>query len=135
MEPAFPLPAHQILSITNSDVISCMTDNLTLMALHHIPLIHPGDDLSVVIINALQENNMVLQDGDKLVLAQKIVSKATGRIVDLRQVTPGKHALALARKTDKDPRLVEVILGESNSVLQNIAPVGLWQMQVLMRRM
>ncbi|MCP4071224.1 MAG: coenzyme F420-0:L-glutamate ligase [Hyphomicrobiales bacterium] len=95
-----------------------MTDQLTLEAIHNVPLIRPGDDLSLIITNALQESNLVLQDGDILVLAQKIVSKATGRVVDLREVHPGRRALELAEETDKDPRLVEVILSESKSVIR-----------------
>ncbi|MCP4047379.1 MAG: coenzyme F420-0:L-glutamate ligase [Gammaproteobacteria bacterium] len=95
-----------------------MTDQLTLEVIHNVPLICSGDDLSVIITIALSDNGMVLRDGDILVLAQKIVSKATGCFVDLKKITPSQRALELAKETEKDPRLVEVILTESKSVIR-----------------
>ena len=92
--------------------------SLTLTPLPGLPLISPGDDLASLIIHALDRANLVLLDGDILVLAQKIVSKAEGRLVDLSLVTPSPQALELAECTAKDPRLVEVILRESRQVLR-----------------
>jgi coenzyme F420-0:L-glutamate ligase/coenzyme F420-1:gamma-L-glutamate ligase len=92
--------------------------SLTLMPLSGIPLIRRGDDLTDIIVAALRENNIALQDGDILVLAQKIVSKAEGRLVNLVTVTASPHALELAAKTEKDARLVELILQESSEVLR-----------------
>jgi coenzyme F420-0:L-glutamate ligase/coenzyme F420-1:gamma-L-glutamate ligase len=91
---------------------------LTLTSLPGLPLISPGDDLAALILHALDQANIALLDGDILVLAQKIVSKAEGRLVDLSQVTPSPRALELAECTAKDPRLVEVILRESHQVLR-----------------
>lgn len=91
---------------------------LTLTPLTGIPLIQPGDDLADVILQALSNNELELQDGDILVLAQKIVSKAEGRRVNITSVTPSNRAQQLAAKAGKDPRLVEVILSESKSVLR-----------------
>ena len=91
---------------------------LTLTALQHIPLIRHGDDLADIVVRALAKNQISLEDHDILVYAQKIVSKAEGRAVNLASVTPSPPALALAEKTDKDPRLVELILQESNEVLR-----------------
>jgi coenzyme F420-0:L-glutamate ligase / coenzyme F420-1:gamma-L-glutamate ligase len=91
---------------------------LTLTALPDLPLIQPGDNLTGIILQALQQSNLQLADGDVLVLAQKIVSKAENRLVDLRTVSPSPAALELAAKTDKDPRLAELILRESNAVLR-----------------
>lgn len=91
---------------------------LILTPLPGLPLVQPGDDLSALILQGLQQAGLTLQDGDILVLAQKIVSKAEGRLVNLAQVTPSPRALELAAQTAKDPRLVEVILGESRSVLR-----------------
>ena len=71
-----------------------------------------------MILQALDRAHLSLLDGDILVLAQKIVSKAEGRLVDLAQVTPSPQALELAECTAKDPRLVEVILHESRQVLR-----------------
>ena len=95
-----------------------MTDRLTLIALDGVPLIEPGDDLAAVIAGALEASGERLAAGDVLVLAQKIVSKAEGRIVELSGVTPGAEAQALAAKTEKDPRLVELILRDSRAVVR-----------------
>ena len=91
---------------------------LTLTALQGIPLIQPGDDLAGVILSALQRSGLALQDGDILVLAQKIVSKAEGRLVNLGGITPSPRAQELAQQADKDPRLVELVLQESREVLR-----------------
>ena len=91
---------------------------LTLVALGNFPLIKPGDDLARIIKGNLEVNNITLQDGDILVIAQKIISKAEGRQVALDTVQPREQALELGRLTDKDPRIVELILQESNQVLR-----------------
>lgn len=91
--------------------------SLTLHAVSGIPLIQTGDDLSQIILKALHEDDLVLADGDVLVLAQKIVSKSEGRWAKLSSVTPSEHAIDLAQKVDKDPRLVELILSESVEVI------------------
>jgi coenzyme F420-0:L-glutamate ligase/coenzyme F420-1:gamma-L-glutamate ligase len=91
---------------------------LTLTPLPGLPLISPGDDLALLILQVLDRAQIALADGDILVLAQKIVSKAEGRLVDLTQVTPSPRAVELAERTAKDPRLVEVILSESSQVLR-----------------
>ncbi len=91
---------------------------LTLTALSEIPLIKPGDDLIKIILDSLSVSKIALQKGDVLVLAQKIVSKVEGRLVNLNDVKPSDQALALSKKTEKDPRLVELILNESNEVLR-----------------
>lgn len=92
--------------------------SLILTPLQHIPLIRHGDDLADIVVNALPENNIALEDNDILVFAQKIVSKAEGRAVNLGTVTPSSRALHLAKETEKDARLVELILEESNEVLR-----------------
>lgn len=94
---------------------------LTLTPLTNIPLIRQGDDLADIIVNALRATDVQVQDGDILVIAQKIVSKAEGRMVNLATVTPSPKALDLARTTEKDPRIVELILQESNEVLRTRA--------------
>ena len=91
---------------------------LTLAPLSEIPLIRRGDNLADIVLNALQENIIVLEDNDILVFAQKIVSKAEGRAVNLVSVTPSQRAIELAEQTEKEPRLVELILQESNEVLR-----------------
>jgi coenzyme F420-0:L-glutamate ligase / coenzyme F420-1:gamma-L-glutamate ligase len=91
----------------------------TLFALTGIPLIQPGDDLAALIIAAIERAGLPPEQGDVLVVAQKVVSKAENRFVDLAGVTPSERATALAREIGKDPRLVEVILAESRSVLRS----------------
>jgi coenzyme F420-0:L-glutamate ligase/coenzyme F420-1:gamma-L-glutamate ligase len=91
---------------------------LTLTPLTNIPLIRHGDNLADIIFCALRETAIQLQDGDILVLAQKIVSKAEGRTVNLETVIPSGRALELAESTQKDPRVVELILRESNEILR-----------------
>ena len=91
---------------------------LTLTPLPGLPLVSPGDDLALLILQALDRATIALADGDIVVLAQKIVSKAEGRLVDLKQVIPSARALELAERTAKDPHLVEVILSESSQVLR-----------------
>ena len=91
---------------------------LTLTPLPEIPLIAPGDDLASIIEQGLSRAGLSLQDGDVLVLAQKIVSKAEGCLVNLASIQPSPQALELARQAAKDPRLVEVILRESRAVLR-----------------
>lgn len=96
-----------------------MAGTLTLKALRGIPSITPGDDLCEVIASSLAASGEALADGDVLVIAQKIVSKAEGRIVDLNTVTPGDKARELAMATVKDARMVELILSESRSVIRS----------------
>lgn len=91
---------------------------LRLIALPGIPLVAEGNDIAALILDALVACGEALHDGDVLVIAQKIVSKAEGRAVRLATVTPSARAIALAKETGKDPRLVELILGESDEVLR-----------------
>ena len=76
----------------------------------------PGDDVAGLLLAALDRAGLALRDGDVVAIAQKIVSKAEGRLVDLAEVEPGERARQLAGQTDKDPRLVELILRESDEV-------------------
>jgi len=93
--------------------------DLVLTPLGGIPMVKAGDDLAAIILAVLRASERSLQAGDVLVLAQKIVSKAEGRAVDLRTVTPSARALKLGEACEKDPRLVELILSESTDVLRH----------------
>jgi coenzyme F420-0:L-glutamate ligase / coenzyme F420-1:gamma-L-glutamate ligase len=93
--------------------------SLELMALSGFPLVQPGTNLLELICHLTQTHGPQLMDHDVVVIAQKVISKAEGRYVDLAGVTPGEEALALAFKVRKDPRLVEVILGESRRILRH----------------
>jgi coenzyme F420-0:L-glutamate ligase/coenzyme F420-1:gamma-L-glutamate ligase len=93
------------------------------VALPHFPLVQPGDDLAMLVLGSLSKAGLAIQRGDVLVVAQKIVSKAENRIVDLARVEPSPRALELASIVHKDPRLVQVILAESRRVVRARANV------------
>ena len=90
---------------------------LSLRAIPGLPMFAPGDDLATLLGDAMQAAPPA--DGDVLVIAQKIVSKAEGRIVEIAAVTPSARAIALAEEVGKDPRVVEVILGEAVRVVRS----------------
>lgn len=89
---------------------------LSLIALPGIPHVQPGDDLARLIVTSLKLAQLALEPGDILVITSKLVSKAEGRFVDLRTVTPSARAQEVAQTTRKDPRLVELILRESTAI-------------------
>ncbi len=91
---------------------------LSLTALTGIKLVEPGDDLGAIAVAAFAANGILPEAGDVLVVAQKIVSKAEGRYVDVTTVEPSDRAIALAAEVDKDPRFVEVVLSESKRVVR-----------------
>ncbi len=91
---------------------------LELFAPSGFPLIRPDDALDEIILDVLKHNSLSLRDGDILVLAQKIVSKAEGRYVRLAEVDASRAARDLAEQCGKDPRLVELILRESERVVR-----------------
>ena len=92
---------------------------VTLTPIANIPRLRPGDDLAAIVIAACEAERVTLADHDVLVVAQKAVSKAEGRHVDLAGVKPSQRARSLAAEVDKDPRLVEVILSESKRVVRH----------------
>ncbi len=92
--------------------------SLVLTALKNIPLIRRDDHLADILVSSLQASEIELQNDDILVLAQKIVSKTEGRMINLATVTPSERAKELALKTEKDARVVELMLQESNEVLR-----------------
>ncbi|MCC2655290.1 MAG: F420-0--gamma-glutamyl ligase [Panacagrimonas sp.] len=96
---------------------------LTFVALEGLPEIHPGDDLVSLMLDAAQRDAGfgVLNDGDVIVLAQKIVSKSEDRFVALASVEPSAEAQVLATTCRKDPRLVELVLRESSEIVR-VAP-------------
>jgi coenzyme F420-0:L-glutamate ligase/coenzyme F420-1:gamma-L-glutamate ligase len=96
-----------------------MTDRLSLFALPDLPMVRAGDDLPALIAAGLARIGLLPTDGDVIVVAQKIVSKAEGRSVVLAEVTPSPQAEALAQEVGKDPRLVQVILAESARIVRS----------------
>jgi len=95
-----------------------MSGQLTITGLKGVPLIKPGDDLGAIALAAYRATGLDPADGDVLVIAQKIVSKAEDRMVDVAGVDPSKAAIALAAEVEKDPRLVEMILSESRRIVR-----------------
>src|SRR5882672_2549367 len=93
--------------------------DVRLFRLPGLPEIQPGDDLSAQITNAARKARMHFENGDILVVAQKIVSKAEGAVVRLATVGPSPQARAIAERQKKDPRLVEVILKESRRLVRS----------------
>jgi coenzyme F420-0:L-glutamate ligase/coenzyme F420-1:gamma-L-glutamate ligase len=89
---------------------------LELSALPGLPLVGAGDDLAALVAEGLERASIALRDGDVVVIASKVVSRAEGRFVDLTTVEPSERALAAAATTGKDARLCELILRESQQV-------------------
>jgi coenzyme F420-0:L-glutamate ligase/coenzyme F420-1:gamma-L-glutamate ligase len=93
---------------------------ITCLALPALPSVAPGDDLASLIAAAAPED---LSDGDLLVVAHKVVSKAEGRVRKLGDIEPGARARELAAEHSKDPRLVQAILDESAELVRAVAGV------------
>lgn len=91
---------------------------VSLIPIPNLPLVQPGDDLAALLVERLAAAGERFLPGDVLVVAQKIVSKAEGRLVRLDDVHPGAEALRLAAEVGRDPRVVQVVLDESRSVLR-----------------
>ena len=114
-------PSRGILATKSSKVRSSCSP-IELIAVPGLPEIHRGDDLAALIVKHAQLAGISLQDGDVLVAAQKIISKAEGRVVHLSSVKPSPRAVRVAAKLKKDPRFVEIVLRESRRVVRP-APV------------
>jgi coenzyme F420-0:L-glutamate ligase / coenzyme F420-1:gamma-L-glutamate ligase len=95
-----------------------MTEALQVMPVRGLSEIAIGDRLGELIVRALEEGRRELGEGDVVVIAQKAVSKAEGRVRDLREVDPGEEAQGLAKRLHKDPRLIELVLRESREVIR-----------------
>jgi coenzyme F420-0:L-glutamate ligase / coenzyme F420-1:gamma-L-glutamate ligase len=96
-----------------------LAGTVTLAPFRGIKLVEPGDDLGAITVEAFIANGLVPEASDVLVVAQKVVSKAEGRYVDVTTVSPSERAIELARELDKDPRFVEVVLSESKRVVRH----------------
>jgi len=93
-------------------------NELTLLALPGVPEVRSGDSLCALVLDAIDRAGRGLCTGDVLIVAQKIVSKAEGRQVALRDMEPSARAQQLAQAADKDPRLMELVLREARAVLR-----------------
>ena len=95
-----------------------MARMISVIGLEGFPLVKAGDDLAKMIVETAEKEGASLSDGDVIVIAQKSVSKAEGRVINLKDVVPSKKAEETARVTLKDPRLVELILRESEEIVK-----------------
>jgi coenzyme F420-0:L-glutamate ligase / coenzyme F420-1:gamma-L-glutamate ligase len=109
-------PLYLILLLRSVEILS---SEIRLIPIRGIPEIRPGDDLGLMIARAAEKMRFNLSDGDIISVAQKIVSKAEGRLVNLESVTPSEFANEIANKQRRDPRLIEVILSESASIVRS----------------
>lgn len=95
-----------------------MAKKVTLIGLERFPLVKNGDNLAEIIVETAKKNDVPLSDGDIVVIAQKIVSKAEERVVRLSDVIPSQRAEEIAKVTLKDPKFVELILGETEKIVK-----------------
>jgi coenzyme F420-0:L-glutamate ligase / coenzyme F420-1:gamma-L-glutamate ligase len=93
--------------------------SITLSAIEGIPLVNKGDDLAWLIASGIEKTGLKLQAGDIVVICQKVVSKAEGRVVDLKTIAPSEFANSLAKRWEKDPRAVELVLRQTNRIVRN----------------
>ncbi len=91
---------------------------MSVFGLEGLPLIKPGDDLADLIVSLTKSNDIEIKDGDIIVIAQKVVSKAENRVVQLDEVNPSPKAWRIAAETGKNPKLAELILRESKRLLK-----------------
>lgn len=111
-------PASLQPALPSSTPTTPATARMELIALAGIPAITPGADLAEIILQAAIGSDIAFRDGDILVIAQKIVSKAEGRRVALAEIQPTAEAAALAAETGKDPRLVTLMLAEAPELVR-----------------
>ncbi len=95
-----------------------MAKTLSIIGLEQFPMIRKGDNLAELIVSSARSNKVALEDGDIIVVAHKIVSKTEGRTVKLSNVKPSQKAQVLGEATKRDPRLVELVLGETKRVVK-----------------
>ena len=91
---------------------------IAILGIQHIPEINSGDDLPALILSGCEASGITMQEGDVLVVTQKVVSKAEGLLLDLNTIEPSPFAVEFATKWGKDPRHTEVVLRESARVVR-----------------
>jgi coenzyme F420-0:L-glutamate ligase/coenzyme F420-1:gamma-L-glutamate ligase len=92
---------------------------ISLTAVEGIPMVKAGDDLAALIAKGLADTGFKLADGDILVVCQKVVSKSEGRVVNLKDFEPSEFAKAYARRWEKDPRAIEIVLRQTSRIVRN----------------
>jgi len=111
--------AKPVKSRSRSASVSSVSEQLVLLRIPGIPEIRAGDDLAECILAAARQAKTRFQEGDIVVVAQKIVSKAEGAVVALATVTPSRKARTLAARLKKDPRAIQVVLNESRRIVRS----------------
>lgn len=91
---------------------------MQLFAITGIPVVKRNDDVGELIVAAVEKQRLKIEDGDVLAVAQTVISRAEGEVVDLRTIRPSHRAVEIAKKIDKDPRMVEVILQQSSEIVR-----------------
>jgi len=94
--------------------------SFTVVGLEEFPLVKPGDNLARIIVETAKKNATTIEDGDIILVSQKIVSKAEGRLVRLRDVVPSERAKEVAAVTGKDARFVELVLRETKKIVKAV---------------
>ncbi|UCG37010.1 MAG: coenzyme F420-0:L-glutamate ligase [Candidatus Bathyarchaeota archaeon] len=95
-----------------------MVRQIGIFGLEGLPMIEEGDDLAELIVAAAKRNGVDIEHGDVLIVAQKVVSKAEGRTINLNNVEPSRRAVELSKRTGRDSKLVELVLRESKRFLK-----------------
>jgi coenzyme F420-0:L-glutamate ligase/coenzyme F420-1:gamma-L-glutamate ligase len=95
-----------------------MVGKIQIIPIQGIPLIKKGDNITELICNAAEKQETPLENGDILVITHVMVSKAEGNVINLDTVEPSEFAKTIAKQTDKDPALVEVVLREAKSIVR-----------------
>ena len=91
---------------------------VNIIGLENFPLVKAGDDLAKIIVETAAKNNVQIENGDIIVVSQKIVSKAEGRVMKISQINPSEEALKLAEKVQRDPKLIELVLKETRRIIK-----------------
>ena len=92
--------------------------DMKVIGIENIPLVEEGDDIAVLILNAVSKSGIGIENGDVIVIAETIISKAEGNKIDLKSICPSLKALKMAETTGKKPELVEVIIKESKEIIR-----------------
>ena len=93
-------------------------NKIEIFAVTGLPVVNKGDDLASLICQAAEKQGTPVQNGDVIIITHVVVSRAEGNVVNLETITPSEFDKSVAKRTDKDPRLVEVILRESRSIVR-----------------
>jgi len=91
---------------------------ISIIPIPGIPQIHPGDDLTALLLKAIDNAHIGVENGDVIVICQKVVSKAEGAVIDLKTIEPSPFSEQIAALWEKDPRMMEVVLRESSRIVR-----------------